>query len=107
MSSDAPSSILSVFARIFWMALGPLILVLLGLSMLLAANSRVGARDFVFLAVLAAMIAARWLEFRLGNPQTAMGTPATGKDLRRYAIFVAVAGMAAWGLLNLSRTSAG
>ena len=59
------------------------------------------AVDVAFFVVLGLTILARCLDFRAGNPQTAMGTPATSAHLRRYVSLAVLVGLAVWGIANL------
>lgn len=102
MSSDAPSSIASVFVRIVWMVIGPAVLFLLALALLNEGGGWFSPKGIIYLAVLVSVVAARWIEFRLGHPQTAMGTPATSEHLRRYAILASLVGLTVWALVNLT-----
>jgi peptidoglycan/LPS O-acetylase OafA/YrhL len=84
----------------YWVLFGPAILVLLTLQNA-SGNRWFDAADFFFLALLAGLFAARWVEFRAGNPQTASGDPATPQNLRRYILATLLIGLGAWVLANL------
>ena len=59
--------------------------------------------DITFFAIVAVMVAGRWLEFRGVRPLTATGEPATPRDLRRYAIGAFALCLAIWVVAALSR----
>jgi hypothetical protein len=84
------------FARLFWMMLGPLVLLLLALSIVSQGRSWLTVTDFVFLACVLLLPLARWYEFRAGEPRTSTGDPATERDLRRYAAGALVIGAGIW-----------
>ncbi len=92
----------ALFGRIFWMMIGPALLLV---SAAVIINSpRTGwhtGADIVFLVVLAGMILGRWLEHRGGDPRNAMGEPAAPGELGRYILVVFVAGATVWVLANL------
>lgn len=65
-----PSSMLVLFVRMFWMALGPLILSLLALNIWFTTT------DLGFFVVLAGLLVARWAEFKTGSDRDGEATPA-------------------------------
>ncbi|MGE3806092.1 MAG: hypothetical protein AB7K24_15585 [Gemmataceae bacterium] len=95
------TSLSAAFSRIFWMMLGPMILVVVALNIAQSAAGWLTGADMIFLIVLAGMIAARWFEFHKGDPQTATGAPATPAHLRRYVLSAALLGVGVWVIVNL------
>lgn len=91
----------AALARVYWMLLGPMALALAAFSIVKAGPGWLNPADIAYFALLAAVLAARCLEFRAGSPQTAEGEPATPADLRRYLIATSVIGLAIWVFLNL------
>jgi len=92
----------AVFARVFWMMLGPAIL--LTCATLIVKSPGTGwhtGADIVYLMALVGMILGRWAEHRAGNPHNGMGEPSTPSDLRRYIIVVAILGTATWVAANI------
>jgi len=94
-------SLTDVLARLLWIMVGPVFLAVFGYWIIKTGNGWFTPADFAFLGILAAMIVARWLEFRGGHPKTAEGEPATAAHLRRYAIGAAVVGLSLWVAVNL------
>lgn len=90
-----------ILARLFWMMIGPMLLALFAYLIIKTGNGWLTGFDFAFLGVAAAMMLARWLEFRGGHAKTAEGEPATPAHLRRYLIGVAVLGLAVWVIANI------
>ena len=101
MNPSPPSSELPAVARVFWMMIGPAILVLLTLAVGSKGSGWSTPQDLAFLIVLTAVIFARWFEFRAGNPKTTTGDPATPDDLRRYVIGASAIGLGVWIVANL------
>ena len=95
------NSLFVMFSRVYWMAIGPAILVLLALNIINRGNGWFTPVDFAFLALLGVLLLARWIEFRGGDPHTSTGEPATPEDLRRYALYAILIGLGAWVVANL------
>jgi hypothetical protein len=92
---------LSGFSRIFWVILGPMLLALLTMGIVSRGNGWLTLLDLAFLAVLVAVIGARWIEFHGGAAQTSTGEPATAAHLRKYAVVTIVVGLGVWIVANL------
>lgn len=101
MSEQAPVTLGQIVSRLYWMMIGPFVLVLLAFLIVKTGDGWLTRYDVAYLGMLAGLILARWLEFRSGNPRTAEGTPATPKDLRKYAIGAVAFGMLAWVIANI------
>ncbi|HXG10472.1 MAG TPA: hypothetical protein VNK04_11985 [Gemmataceae bacterium] len=101
MAAPPTTSPLAVLGRLTWMMFGPLALLLAAWGVVSKGGGWLTTADLAYLAVLAAMLLGRWLEFRGGSPQKATGEPATPADLRRYVIFTLVIGLGVWVVANL------
>ena len=101
MTVQQYSSSAAGFARLFWMMLGPLFLLLLALSIVSQGRSWLTVTDFIFLACVLLLPLARWYEFRAGEPRTSTGDPATERDLRRYAAGALAIGAGIWIAANV------
>ncbi len=101
MATHTSTPFLAILGRVFWMMLGPMLLVLMTFMIATTGNGWLTHADFGFLGILVAIMIARWLEFRGGNPQTAEGQPATPAHLRRYLIAVVVLGLGLWVMANV------
>ena len=86
MDAAPPPSGLITVARIFWFVIGPAILLLLTLSLSSKGSGWFTPLDLAFLLVLAAVIFARWFEFRHGNAKTATGGPTTFAGFRLFVV---------------------
>lgn len=100
-SSQPTTSMHLLFARLFWMALGPMLLSVLTLSIIREGGGWFTPADFAFLAMLGGLPLARWLEFRGGDPRNSMGEPSLPGDLRRYVLRTLAIGLIAWLVANL------
>lgn len=101
MNANPTPKPIGMLTRVFWMMIAPLALVLLAYFIVKTGNGWMTGFDIGFLSVLAAMVGARWLEFRVGEPQTTDGAPATTRDLRRFAWGALVGGLLVWAAANL------
>jgi hypothetical protein len=95
------TSLLAALGRIFWMMVGPLVLVLLAYNVMATGNGWTTSADLGYLTVLALLILIRGLEFRGSNPPKATGEPATIGDLKRYIVGVMLFGIMVWIAANL------
>jgi hypothetical protein len=86
----------AAIARLFWLMVGPMILFVSAYIIGSEGGGWLTLADVVFLATLAGVIAARWIEFLSGNAQTSTGDPATSAHLLRYGVGAAVVGLAVW-----------
>jgi hypothetical protein len=91
-----------MLGRAFWMMFGPLFLVAFGLMIVLRAGPGwMTGTDIAYLGTLVLIILGRLAEFSGGQPETATGEQATGKDLRRFTALVLMAGITFYLLANL------
>jgi hypothetical protein len=89
-----------VFGRLFWMFVGPMMLMLATIHIVFNGTGWLTPVDGFYFAVLGGLILGRWLEFGGGKPLTGTGEPATWHDFRRYSCGVAILGIAVWVLAN-------
>ena len=101
MAPQSSTTGAQAIARVFWMMLGPLLLLVLGFSIANRGGGWLTGMDLAFFAALALMGLARVVEFRGPNPQTATGDPATPADLQRFLTMIALLGLGAWVVANL------
>jgi len=95
-----PMSGYAVFARIFWMFMGPMILTIVTINIVSQGGGWITASNRTFFAVLGVMLLSRWAEFHAGNPRTANGDPAAPGHLRRYILGASAAGLVIWIIAN-------
>jgi hypothetical protein len=96
MATNQSTSLVGIFARLFWMMVGPAILMLLAYSLTDDAKGWFAPSSITFLVVLAAVTITRWLD-----PRTSDGEPATRAHLRRYTVSTVGIGLVAWAIANL------
>ncbi len=98
--SPQVNSIGLVFARIVWMLLGPLLLLVLLYWTISTGRGWLTPWDGVYWVVVLAMVGCRWLEINSGTAMTATGEPATRAHLRRYVEILLPVAAAAWIIAN-------
>ncbi|MBA4016907.1 MAG: hypothetical protein C0483_06955 [Pirellula sp.] len=96
---SAPSE-LAGFARMFWLLIGPAILILLGISIAHRGAGWFLPHDIAYLTILALILLARWYEFR-ENPVTSTGEVATPDDLRKFLLGAVLLGLGLLCVLKL------
>lgn len=100
----APGQINSIgvlCSRIVWTVLGPLLFAFLVYTIAVNSSGWFTAIDACYAAVLIAMIGCRWHEQRSGSATTISGELATQAHFRRYAVILALLGMAVWLISNI------
>jgi len=95
------SSIGVLAARVVWMLVGPLALLVLAYGIVRAGPGWRTAWDAAFLIVVALMIGARWLEQRSGTATTVTGEPASPAHFRRYVRVLVPVAAVLWIAANL------
>jgi hypothetical protein len=83
------------FARLYWMFLGPMILLLVAIGVV-NGGGWFAPRSFVFLGLLALLLVCRWAEFHAGDAPTSDCEPATADQLRRYVLIATLIGLGVW-----------
>jgi hypothetical protein len=101
MATAQMTSPLAVLGRITWMIAGPIALAGLTFFILDRGTGWVTGADIAYFVVVAAMVGGRWLEFRYGTPQTAMGEPATTTHLYRYTLAAPLIALGVWVIANV------
>lgn len=103
MAAPQSTSFRAVVGRLTWMFFGPMLLVIVAFGIARKEQGFLSFADLAYFAVLGAMLAGRWVEFRCGDPQTADGEPATPEHLRRHTLAVSVIGLPVWGVATVFR----
>ena len=101
MGALRQDSQLVLVGRVFWMMLGPALL-LVCIAIILNAPGA-GWRttiDLAYFLVLAATIGGRFIEHGGGSPRNGLGEPATAWELRRYVLVAVPLAIAAWCVAN-------
>jgi hypothetical protein len=95
-SSDRSGGFLSLAARLFWMALGNVVLLMSSISIIGHKGQGLHTADVVFWITVPALVVVRYLDIKLWDGQTAMGTRATMVHWRKYAALLLVCSTAVW-----------
>src|SRR5690606_21775350 len=93
--------------RIFWMFFGFAVLGLVAAVTAYRTPGEPSWRDVLFWAVVAALVAARWIDVERYDGRTADGEPASFADVRTYAVKVGVLALALWGAAHGMACAAG
>ncbi len=101
MTSMGSNSAAAAFGRVYWLMIGPMLLLLLAFHIARTGNGWFTTADYIFGGMLVVLPLARWLEFRGGHPKTNTGEPASESDLQQYFIAAPLVGIAIWVLANL------
>ena len=88
-------------AHFTWFLLGPLLLLVILMSIVRTGTGWLTALDVAFLVVVAAMILGRWVDQRSGQGTTMTGEPLRWEDFRRYAILLPPLAVGLWILANV------
>jgi len=95
--NKGPVHVGGCLARVFWMGLGNLVLVLAAVAIAQnQAGFALSAIDAVYWAVAVCLLAVRYADIQWLGGQTADNQPATSADWRRYAAVVMAASAAIW-----------
>jgi hypothetical protein len=100
MATQTSTPMYILFSRVFWMMLGPVLMVVALMNIVIGGNGWFTLADITFLLLGGGVVFARWLEFQGGNPQTATGEPATPAQLHRFMLIVTIVGLSAWIVAN-------
>ena len=87
--------------HLFWVVLGPLVLLLLLWGIAASGSGWVTVLDIAFFVVVALIILGRWLDQRSGQGTNSAGEQSTWRDFRRYARSLPIVAASAWIVANL------
>ncbi len=90
------TSIWVFLARLFWVILGPMTLLLVLLGLILNKPEAVGGLDAFYAIVVLLMLGGRWIEQRSAAPKTASGELSTPESFRRYIYILIPVAIVAW-----------
>ena len=94
-------SMLGLFARIFWMLWGNVVLLASILIILQHKDKAFHVADAVFWITAGALILARYLDVKFWNGLTFAGEPASMKHWQRYAVILLIGSTIAWVLSHV------
>jgi hypothetical protein len=99
--TDRPTPGYAGFARLYWMFLGPMLLLLVAFGITNGRDGWLSPQSLAFVGMFALLLVCRWAEFHAGGATTAEGEPATAAHLRRYLLIATLIGSAVWVAANL------
>lgn len=94
------TSLLVALARVLWMMIGPIALVMLAFNIALRGGGWFTPMDIAYIAILAAVLGARLLEFQSGAATTTDGRTLSPAALGRYLVVMIAIGAGAWIAAN-------
>ena len=97
---DRQGGFLSILARLFWMAIGNVVLVMSCVSISQQKGAMFQTADVVFWITVSFLILVRYLDIKLWDGQTAMGIPATMAHWKKYSILLLAGSTAVWLLCH-------
>ncbi|HQH28418.1 MAG TPA: hypothetical protein PLP17_13555 [Oligoflexia bacterium] len=97
------NSLIVLFGRVFWMLIGPGLMLLCLFEIVDTDRSwSPSMANALFIICLLLTAVARWIEFRGGEPRTADGEPAAPQVLQRYIKGLFLYGICLWAAANLA-----
>ena len=90
-----------LLARVFWMILGPMALVIVCLAIANSSTGWLTPLDAGYFAILGLMIGCRWAEQKSGQATTATGEPATWSNFNRYVVALVPLAVVVWVVVNV------
>ena len=87
-------------ARVTWIFLGPLVLLLSTWGIVAKGIGWLTWIDGLFVVVVGLMILGRWIEQRSGAATTVTGAPATQEQAKRYIMILIVTAIIVWIAAN-------
>jgi|GEM_PF-1768706 len=99
-SDGLPSAKTPFLPRLYWMLLGPALMVVTAALIAKHTSWSLGWRDIVFWGAIGSLIGVRHLDVHRFGGKSADGTPVTGRDLRRHTMIIAAVGLLLWVLAH-------
>jgi len=90
-----------LLARVFWMLIGNMVLVISMIIIFQYKDSMFHAADLVFWITIAALILVRYLDIKFWGGMTAAGGPATIANWNRYAAALLIGSVGVWALSHV------
>jgi hypothetical protein len=80
----------------YWIMIGPGLLVLLLLLMAMQKETWLEGIDFAFAVFLLLVIISRWVDFLYADPTLTTGEVATSSQIRNHSLFAVIIGLGSW-----------
>jgi hypothetical protein len=93
-----PLSIL--VARMTWVLIGPIVLILTGIGIITSASGWLTKIDAFYGFMVILILFARWVEFGTGRAMTLTGELVTNDQFRRYMIVLPLTAAIGWIIAN-------
>lgn len=95
------TSFVAAGTHLFWIFVGPVVSVLLLISIALRQSGSFSTSDAAYFLVAGAVFACRWIDQRTDQATTSTGELATWADFRRYAIRLPPIAIGTWIVVKL------
>jgi hypothetical protein len=89
----------AVFARVYWMVFGSLILLITAITVASGTFQNIYAAGVIYWLDVFCMIIVRYLDIRYLRGETVDCRPATWRDWKRYTVFLLITSAAIWALI--------
>jgi hypothetical protein len=90
---------LGVLARFYWMAIGPMIIILIAVAFMMKSLEKNVITNLVYWGLVLSVILVRYLDIRYLKGETADGEPATLKHWKRFCIILLTIYTCLWVVL--------
>ncbi|MBI5862919.1 MAG: hypothetical protein HZB38_00110 [Planctomycetes bacterium] len=88
-------------ARVTWVFLGPLVMLLATAGIVVTGSGWLTGLDALFGIIVVLMLLGRWIDHRRGTDATTYGDPATPGQFRRYMTILPIVAAGLWAAANL------
>jgi len=99
-ATSKQDSIAGLLARVFWMLIGNMVMVISMIIIFQYRDRMFHAADLVFWITIVAIILVRYLDIKFWGGMTAAGGPATIANWNRYAVALLIGSAVVWVVLH-------
>ncbi|MBF0101849.1 MAG: hypothetical protein HQK77_13175 [Desulfobacterales bacterium] len=89
----------NIFARLYWMAIGPVVFILFSINLIIKNNKPVVLSSIILWLIVISVIVCRYIDIRYLNGLTSEGEPATLNDWRKYSLFLSLLAVLIWVII--------
>ncbi len=101
LTTSKQDSIFGLLARVFWMLLGNMVLVITIIIIFQHKGQMFHTADLVFWITVAVLVLVRYLDIKVWGGLTAAAQPASMADWNRYVVLLSIVSAAFWALSHL------
>jgi len=94
-----PNPSLGVLARFYWMAIGPMIIILIAIAIMMKSFEKNAITNLTYWGLVLSVILIRYLDIRYLKGETADGEPATMKHWKRFCMLLLIIYTVLWLVL--------